>query len=114
MCIQECKCLLVLWKWKCRPLKRGKKIEENKGLLIYNLGTGKGTSVLELVHAFEKANSIKIKYQIAPRRPGDIASCYANADKAYKEMGFKCTRTIEDACRDSWNWQKNNPKGFDK
>lgn len=90
-----------------------KKIEENKGLLIYNLGTGKGTSVLELVHAFEKANSIKIKYQIAPRRPGDIASCYANADKAYKEMGFKCTRTIEDACRDSWNWQKNNPKGFD-
>ena len=91
-----------------------KKIEEKPGLLIYNLGTGKGTSVLELVHAFEEANNIKIKYQIVERRPGDIAECYANADKAYREMGFKCTRSIVDACRDSWNWQKNNPKGFDK
>ena len=91
-----------------------KKIEEKPGLLIYNLGTGKGTSVLELVHAFEEANNIKINYTIAPRRPGDIAECYANADKAYREMGFKCTRSIVDACRDSWNWQKNNPKGFDK
>ena len=91
-----------------------KKLEEKPGLLIYNLGTGKGTSVLELVHAFEEANNIKIKYQIVERRPGDIAECYANADKAYREMGFKCTRSIVDACRDSWNWQKNNPKGFDK
>ena len=91
-----------------------KKIEEKPGLLIYNLGTGKGTSVLELVHAFEEANNIRIPFQIVERRPGDIAECYANADKAYKEMGFKCTRSIVDACRDSWNWQKNNPKGFDK
>ena len=91
-----------------------KKIEEKPGLLIYNLGTGLGTSVLELVHAFEEANNIKINYQIVERRPGDIAACYANADKAYREMGFKCTRTIVDACRDSWNWQKNNPKGYDK
>lgn len=91
-----------------------KKIEEKPGLLIYNLGTGKGTSVLELVHAFEEANNIKIPYQIVERRPGDIAECYANADKAFREMGFKCTRSIVDACRDSWNWQKNNPKGFDK
>ena len=91
-----------------------KKIKENPGLVIYNLGTGKGTSVLELVHAFEEANNIKINYQIVERRPGDIAECYANADKAYREMGFKCTRSIVDACRDSWNWQKNNPKGFDK
>ena len=91
-----------------------KKIEEKPGLLIYNLGTGKGTSVLELVHAFEEANNIKIPFQIVERRPGDIAECYANADKAYKEMGFKCTRSVVDACRDSWNWQKNNPKGFDK
>ena len=91
-----------------------KKIEEKPGLLIYNLGTGKGTSVLELVHAFEEANNIKINYTIVDRRPGDIAECYANADKAFREMGFKCTRTIVDACRDSWNWQKNNPKGFDK
>ncbi|MBR4378464.1 MAG: UDP-glucose 4-epimerase GalE [Bacilli bacterium] len=91
-----------------------KKIEEKPGLLIYNLGTGKGTSVLELVHAFEEANNIKINYVIVDRRPGDIAACYANADKAYREMGFKCSRSIVDACRDSWNWQKNNPKGFDE
>ena len=91
-----------------------KKIEEKPGLLIYNLGTGLGTSVLELVHAFEEANNIKINYQIVERRPGDIAACYANADKAYREMGFKCTRTIVDACRDSWNWQSKNPKGYDK
>ena len=91
-----------------------KKIEEKPGLLIYNLGTGLGTSVLELVHAFEEANNIKINYQIVDRRPGDIAACYANADKAFREMGFKCTRTIVDACRDSWNWQKKNPKGYDK
>ena len=91
-----------------------KKLEEKPGLEIYNLGTGVGTSVLDLVKAFEKANNIKIKYQIVERRPGDTAECYANADKAFREMGFKCTRTIVDACRDSWNWQKNNPKGFDK
>ena len=94
--------------------KKIKKIEEKPGLLIYNLGTGLGTSVLELVHAFEEANNIKINYQIVDRRPGDIAACYANADKAFREMGFKCTRTIVDACRDSWNWQKKNPKGYDK
>lgn len=91
-----------------------KKLEEKPGLVIYNLGTGLGTSVLQLVHAFEEANNIKINYVIADRRPGDIATCYANADKAYREIGFKCTHTIVDACRDSWNWQKMNPKGFDK
>lgn len=90
------------------------KLAENPGLVIYNLGTGLGTSVLDLVNAFEKANNIKINYVIAPRRPGDIAECYANCDKAFKEMGFKCSHTIVDACKDSWNWQKNNPKGFDK
>ena len=91
-----------------------KKLEQNPGLIIYNLGTGIGTSVLELVNAFEKANGLKINYKIVDRRPGDIASCYANADKAYKELGFKTTYTIVDCCRDSWNWQKNNPKGYDK
>lgn len=91
-----------------------KKLEQNPGLVIYNLGTGLGTSVLELVHAFEKANNLKINYQITARRPGDIASCYANADKAFKEIGFKTKYTIVDACRDAWNWQKKNPKGFDK
>lgn len=84
------------------------------GLVIYNLGTGKGTSVLELVHAFEEANNIKIPYVICDRRPGDVDENYADAEKAYKEMGFKTELTIVDACRDSWNWQKNNPTGYDK
>ena len=91
-----------------------KKLEEKPGLVIYNLGTGRGTSVLELVHAFEKVNNIKIPYVICPRRPGDVDENYADASKAFREMGFKTRLTIEDACRDSWNWQKNNPKGYDK
>jgi len=91
-----------------------KKLEENPGLVIYNLGTGVGTSVLELVHAFEKANNLKINYKIAPRRGGDIPVCYANVDKAFKEIGFKTEFDIVDCCRDSWNWQSHNPRGFDK
>lgn len=91
-----------------------KKLEQNPGLVIYNLGTGVGTSVLELVHAFEKANNLKINYRIAPRRAGDIPVCYANVDKAFKEIGFKTEFDIVDCCRDSWNWQSHNPKGFDK
>ena len=91
-----------------------KKLEENPGLVIYNLGTGVGTSVLELVHAFEEANGLKINYKIAPRRGGDIPVCYANVDKAFKEIGFKTEFNIVDCCRDSWNWQSHNPKGFDK
>ena len=91
-----------------------KKLEENPGLVIYNLGTGVGTSVLELVHAFEEANHLKINYKIAPRRGGDIPVCFANVDKAFKEIGFKTEFNIVDCCRDSWNWQSNNPKGFDK
>ena len=91
-----------------------KKIEEKSGLVIYNLGTGVGTSVLELVHAFEEANGIKINYKIVARRPGDVPECYANADKAYRELGFKTKYNIVDCCRDAWNWQKNNPNGYDK
>ena len=91
-----------------------KKLEQNPGLVIYNLGTGVGTSVLELVHAFEQANHLKINYKIAPRRGGDIPVCYANVDKAYKEIGFKTEFNIVDCCRDAWKWQSLNPKGFDK
>ena len=91
-----------------------KKLEEKPGLVIYNLGTGKGTSVLELVHAFEKANDIKIPYVICERRPGDVDENYAEASKALKEMNFKTELDIEDACRDSWKWQKQNPNGYDK
>ena len=91
-----------------------RKLAEKPGLVIYNLGTGKGTSVLELVHAFEKVNNIKIPYVICDRRPGDVDENYADASKAFREMNFKTRLTIEDACRDSWNWQKNNPNGYDK
>ena len=90
-----------------------KKLEEKPGLVIYNLGTGRGTSVLELVQAFEKANNIKVPYVICERRPGDVDENYADATKAFLEMGFKTELTIVDACRDSWNWQKNNPNGYD-
>ena len=91
-----------------------KKLEEKPGLVIYNLGTGKGTSVLELVAACEKANNIKIPYIICPRRPGDVDENYADATKAYLEMNFKTELNIEDACRDSWKWQSSNPNGYDK
>ena len=91
-----------------------KKLEEKPGLVIYNLGTGVGTSVFELVHAFEKANNMKINYRVTDRRAGDIPECYANADKAYREIGFKTNYTIVDCCRDSWNWQKKNPKGYEE
>ena len=82
------------------------KLHENSGLVIYNLGTGKGTSVLELVRAFESANNVKVPYKIVERRPGDIAECYANCDKAREEINWEAERTVEDACRDSWRWQQ--------
>lgn len=91
-----------------------KKLETKPGLVIYNLGTGCGTSVLELVHAFEKANNIKIKYVIGPRRDGDVAENYADVSKAEKEMGWKAIYDVVDACKDSWNWQSKNPKGYEE
>jgi UDP-glucose 4-epimerase len=84
------------------------------GIYTYNLGTGRGTSVLEMIAAFETANGIKIPYVITSRRPGDIASCYANCDKAKKELHWVAKRSIVEACRDSWNWQKKNPHGFEE
>lgn len=91
-----------------------KKLATKPGLVIYNLGTGKGTSVLELVKAFEKANNIKIPYIICERRPGDVDENYAEVNKAFIEMNFKTELNIEDACRDSWKWQSSNPNGYDK
>ncbi|MFA5235649.1 MAG: UDP-glucose 4-epimerase GalE [Bacilli bacterium] len=82
------------------------------GTFVYNLGTGHGTSVLQMIAAFEKANGIKIPYVIMPRRPGDIDACYANCDKAKRELKWTAHRSIEEACRDAWNWQKNNPQGY--
>lgn len=94
-------------------VKALKKIEENAGLFVCNLGTGKGYSVLDVVKAFEKASGIKIPYVIKPRREGDIDQCYADPSLAEKELGWKAERGIEEMCEDSWRWQKNNPNGFE-
>ena len=94
-------------------IKALSKITEKAGLCIYNLGTGNGVSVLELVKSFEKANDINIPYVIKDRRPGDIATCYADASKAERELGWVAKHDIVDMCRDSWNWQKNNPEGYE-
>ncbi|MBR5742787.1 MAG: UDP-glucose 4-epimerase GalE [Clostridia bacterium] len=90
------------------------KIAGEKGVHTWNLGSGKGTSVLEMVKAFEKASGKKIPYVIAPRRPGDIAEVYADASLAEKELGFKTRRDVFDMCRDLWNWQSQNPNGYGK
>ena len=89
-----------------------KAIDKKCGLAIYNLGTGHGYSVLDVVKAFEKINGVKVPYSIKPRRPGDIATCYCNPAKAEAELGWKAQYGIEEMCRDSWNWQKNNPNGY--
>ena len=83
------------------------KAREIKGIEIYNLGTGKGYSVLDIVKAFEKANNIKIKYEIVERRPGDIATCYADPSKAKRELNWEATRDLEQMCKDSWRYTKN-------
>ncbi len=91
-----------------------KAIEKKCGVAIYNLGTGHGYSVLDVVKAFEKANGLKVPYSIKPRRPGDIATCYCDPAKAKAELGWEAMYDIEDMCRDSWNFQKNNPNGYEK
>lgn len=82
------------------------------GVEVYNLCTGKGTSVLELISAFSKAAGKEIPYFIAPRRPGDVGSCYASPEKANKELGWFAEKSIDDACEDSWRWQSQNPNGY--
>ena len=89
-----------------------KKLETGCGLFICNLGTGKGYSVMDVLHAFEKACGKKLPYVIEARRPGDIAECYADPSKAKRELGWVAEYGIEDMCADSWNWQKNNPDGY--
>ncbi|MBQ7470017.1 MAG: UDP-glucose 4-epimerase GalE [Pseudobutyrivibrio sp.] len=95
-------------------VKALKKIEDKSGLSIYNLGTGVGYSVLDIVKNFEKANDIKIPYSIKPRRAGDIATCYSDATKAKEELGWTAEYGIKEMCADSWRWQKNNPNGYSK
>jgi UDP-glucose 4-epimerase len=93
-------------------LKAIEKLNSNPGLVIYNLGTGKGTSVLEMVKAFEEASGNKVAYKIAPRRPGDIATCYADPAKAESELGWTAKRGIQEMCNDGWKWQSENPDGY--
>ena len=89
-----------------------KAIDRKCGLAIYNLGTGHGYSVLDVVNAFMKVNGVNVPYVIKPRRPGDIATCYCDPAKAKAELGWEAQYGIEEMCRDSWNWQKNNPNGY--
>lgn len=93
-------------------LKALKKLETNPGVVTYNLGTGKGYSVLEMREAFEKASGKEVAFKFYERRPGDIASCYADPTKAREELGFVASRTLEEMCEDTWRWQKQNPNGY--
>ena len=87
-------------------------ITRKAGLAIYNIGTGQGYSVLDVVKAFIRVNKVDIPYTIMPRRAGDIATCYCNPEKAARELGWKAQFGLDDMCRDAWNWQKNNPNGY--
>ena len=89
-----------------------KSLSPEGGVHIYNLGTGRGTSVLELVHAFEKVNGVPVPYEVVGRREGDVATCYASCDKAASELGWKAEYGVERMCEDAWRWQKDNPNGY--
>ena len=88
------------------------KLFTHPGVVIYNLGTGFGYSVLEMIKGFEAASDKKVSYKIVDRRPGDIAACFADPAKAKKELGWEANKTLLDMCKDTWNWQKNNPNGY--
>ena len=83
------------------------------GIDYFNVGTGVGYSVLDIIRAYEQTTGAKINYTIVDRRPGDIDECYANPKKAYEMLGWKAQYNIEDMCRDSYNWQSKNPNGYD-
>jgi UDP-glucose 4-epimerase len=93
-------------------LKALEKLESDPGLIIHNLGTGNGSSVLDMVKAFENASGKKVPYVITARRPGDIAECYADSSKAEKELNWKAERGIKEMCEDTWRWQSKNPIGY--
>ena len=84
----------------------------NTGCDVFNLGTGSGYSVLDMVHTFCEVNQVAVPYQITARRPGDIGTCYADPAKSAEKLGWKAEKTLADMCRDAWNWQKNNPMGY--
>ena len=94
-------------------LKALNKIEGEAGVLTYNLGTGKGYSVLDVVNAFEKASGVKVPYKIVDRRPGDLATVYSDPSKAKAELGWTAEKTLDDMCADSYRWQHQNPNGYE-
>lgn len=94
-------------------LRALEKLQQDPGVHVYNLGTGRGYSVLDVIAAFEQASGIKIPYEIAPRRAGDVAACYADPTKAKRELGWEAKRDLLAMCIDSWRWQKNNPEGYE-
>ncbi len=87
-------------------------VNQNTGCEVFNLGTGVGYSVLDMVHTFREVNGVELPYQIVDRRPGDIAVCYADPAKSREKLGWTAEKSLADMCRDSWNWQKNNPQGY--
>ncbi|MBQ7858349.1 MAG: UDP-glucose 4-epimerase, partial [Oscillospiraceae bacterium] len=90
-----------------------KYVTTHTGCEVFNLGTGTGYSVLDMVNAFRNVNNVALPYVITDRRPGDIATCYADPAKSRALLGWEATHTLEDMCRDSWNWQNKNPMGYD-
>ena len=92
-------------------LKAVEYVVENKGLEVFNIGTGTPYSVLELIKTFERVNGVKVNYEIGPRRDGELPEVWANVDKAAKVLGWRANRSLEDMCRDAWNWQARNPNG---
>lgn len=103
-----------LAKGHVKALEKIESMEKNEegGVKIYNLGTGKGSSVMEIIHAFEKACGKPLPYVVDARRPGDIAACYADASKAERELHWKAEKTLDDMCADTWRWQSHNPNGY--
>ena len=94
-------------------LKAIEKLKTNPGLVIYNLGTGNGYSVLDMIKAFENASQKSVNYEIVDRRPGDVATCYADPKKAKEDLGWQAEKGIVEMCEDAWRWQSTNPNGFD-
>ncbi len=85
---------------------------EHSGCEVFNLGTGVGYSVLDMVNAFQTINGVPVPYQSVDRRPGDIATCYASPDKSAEKLGWRAEKTLADMCQDTWKWQSANPKGY--
>src|SRR5690606_9310344 len=93
-------------------LKALARLEASPGVVVYNLGTGRGTSVLEAIAAFEQASGRSIPYSIVPRRPGDVAECYTDPGKARDELGWCAEKGLAEMCADAWRWQRGNPRGY--